>query len=201
MKIWTLVAALALLPGCGDNGGGEDGSSGTPGTDTNNTPTTGGSGEDETQVPPTTGTRTTMRAWLDAGHYKSWKCQPASHEPLMPVSPHGKNRICSNAVLSAHGDGEYPVDASAVKELYADDGTTIHGYAVYRHVKAGTDGGSWYWYEDVPDDSPVPHDPDGVVADGLGDSGKAMSICVSCHMATGLDADHPGHDFVYIQVK
>ncbi len=197
MKTWTLIAALALLPGCGDNGGGaEDDSSGGGSAATEPEPT-GGEGE---ALPPITGGKATMRAWLDTGVYKTWKCQPASHDPLMPVSPHGKNRICSNGILSAHGDGEYPVDSAAVKELYDADGTTISGYAVYRKVKTGT-GESFYWYEDVPDSSMAPHDADGVVADGLGDAGPALNICVGCHMATGLDGDHPGHDFVYIQVK
>lgn len=201
MKIWTLLAGLALLPGCTDTGAGDtdDASSSGGGSDTT-APTTGDTGGDEAQVPPTTGGKATMRAWLDAGHYKSWACQPAAHGPL-PISPHGMNRICSNDVLSAHGAGEYPVDSAGVKELYDDAGANIVGYAVYRHVKAGMGGDSWYWYEDVPDTSMAPHDAEGIVADGLGDSGPAKDICVGCHMATGLDADHPGHDFVYVQVK
>ena len=90
-----------------------------------------------------------------------------------------------------------------MKELYDDAGMNIVGFAVSRHVTAGTDGGTWYWYEEVPHDSQAPHDADGIVADGLGDSGPAQSICVGCHQATGIDADHPdhpGHDFVHVQV-
>jgi hypothetical protein len=201
MKIWTLIAALALLPGC-DSGGNETGgsSSTTPGETGSDTEPTGG-GEDETKVPPTSG-HTDMQAWLMAGHYKNWKCETGVQDPIM-ISPHGKQRICSNAILSGHAtQDEYPVDSSAVKELYDEAGTTIVGYAVYRHVKAGTDGGSWYWYEQLPLDHPAMPDPmTGVIADGLGDSGNAMSICVACHSATGIDADHPGHDFVYEQIK
>ena len=77
----------------------------------------------------------------------------------------------------------------------------IVGYALYVHVKAGKTGDTWYWYEKVPLTSMAPHDANGVVADGTGGSGTAMSICVGCHSATGSDAGHSGHDFVYTQVK
>lgn len=153
---------------------------------------------DESQLPPRGGAA--VEAWIDEGHYLDWACEPEPHAARSP-SPHGVNRICSNDTLSAHGDGEYPVDAASVKELYADDMTTIIGYAVARHVMAGTDGGDWYWYERVPTDSAVPHDDDGVVADGLGTDGPALSICVACHSAAGSDAAHAGHDYVYTQVR
>ena len=200
MKTWTLIATLVLLPGCGDSGGGDaDGSSGGS-AETTDTPTTGGGG-DETKVPPTDG-HDAMQAWLMAGHYKSWKCETGVQEPIT-ISPHGKQRICSNGILSAHTEPtEYPVDSAAVKELYDAAGTNIVGYAVYRHVKAGTDGASWYWYEQLPKDHPAMPDPvTGVIADGLGDSGNAMKICVGCHNDTGKDPSHPGHDFVYEQIK
>jgi hypothetical protein len=183
MKIWKCLVALTIVGGCGDDGTGTD----TAGVD------------DAMQVPPTSG-KVAMREWLAEGHYKQWACEAGSHDATIGVSPHGKQRICANDVLAGHGDGEYPVDAAAVKELYDADGANIIGYAVYRHVKAGTDGGSWYWYEEVPDDHPAPHDADGIVADGLGDAGPAMSVCVTCHQAAGSDADHPGHDYVYVQV-
>lgn len=127
-------------------------------------------------------------------------CEPASHEARSP-SPHGKNRICSNTLLSGNGAGEYPVNAASVKELFADDGTTIVGYAVARHTSAGAADTAWYWYERVPADHPAPHDANGVVADGPGDMGPAKTICVGCHTAAGSDAQHSGHDFVYTQVR
>ncbi|HEY0137209.1 MAG TPA: hypothetical protein VGB85_24165 [Nannocystis sp.] len=201
MKTWTLIAALALLPGCGDNGGGgaDDSSGGTANATTDDTPT--GGGEDETSVPPTAG-HDAIQAWLMAGHYKSWKCETGVQDPIS-ISPHGKQRICSNPILSAHTEAtEYPVDSAAVKELYDEAGTTIVGYAVYRHIKAGTGGDSWYWYEQLPLDHPAMPDPEtGVIADGPGDSGNSLKICVGCHQATGSDAMHPGHDFVYEQIK
>ncbi len=204
MKTRSWIVALTLVTGCADSGGGaDDDSTGAPNTSGATDPTTGeeptGGGDDETKVPPVTG-HDDIQAWLAEGHYKNWKCETGVQDPIM-ISPHGKQRICSNGILSAHGDGEYPVDSSAVKELYDAAGTEIIGYAVYRHIKAGTDGGSWYWYEQVPADHPAPHDDNGVVADGPGDAGPSKDICVGCHMATGIDAAHPGHDFVYEQIK
>jgi hypothetical protein len=101
---------------------------------------------------------------------------------------HGKNRICSNDKLSANTGGAYDVDAAAVKELYAGDGTSIAGYAVYRKTSEGGSGGDFYWYERISR----------VAADGLGSSGPAKDVCVACHAGAGSDS---GHDFVYTQVK
>ena len=77
--------------------------------------------------------------------------------------------------------------------------------AVYLKAKADSAGGAnWYWYERVPLDSGVPHDGSGVVADGMGSSGTAMSICVGCHAAAGSDTAHTpspgGRDLVYTAV-
>lgn len=146
-------------------------------------------GASDAQLPPTTG-EAALTAWLDRGTYKSWHCEAEPHEQRSP-SPHGYNRICSNDVLSAHGAGEYPVDAAAVKELSNASGTRM-GVAVYRHVKAGTGGESWYWYEKAGAQT---------VADGTGATGPAKDICVSCHQAAGSDAAHFGHDFVYTHVN
>lgn len=202
MKTRSWIVALALVTGCADSGGGaDDDSTGAPNTSGATDPTTGDEptgGDDETKVPPVTG-HDDIQAWLAEGHYKNWKCETGVQEPIS-ISPHGKQRICSNGILSAHGEGEYPVDSSAVKEIYDAAGAEIVGYAVYRHTKAGTDGGSWYWYEQLPIGHPDADDK-GVVADGYGDAGKAMSICVNCHQATGIDMEHPGHDFVYEQIK
>jgi hypothetical protein len=198
MRKWTWLLAAALLPGC-DGGKNDDdggGSTGSPTGDPTTDPTDGG-GDDPAKVPPVTG-KTDVRAWLAEGHYKSWTCQAGVVDPI-PISPHGKQRICINGILKGHGNtaGEFPVDSAAVKELYDAAGAEIVGYAVYRHVTPGAGGETWYWFEEVPDDSPAPHDADGIVADGLGSSGPAKDICVGCHMAAGIDADHPGHDMVY----
>jgi hypothetical protein len=139
----------------------------------------------DAQTPPTGSSA--VDAWLAQGAYRAWRCEPSPH-PARSPSPHGTNRICSNDVLSSHGDGEFPVGAAAVKEIY--DGTAVHGYALYRKVGIGG-GEAWYWYEKV-DES--------VGADGVGSSGAPKSVCVGCHAGAGVGG-HSGHDFVFTQVK
>lgn len=194
---WLLSLGL-LLPACGDDmsdeGGSETADTGTATDDptSGDTPTSGGD-EGDAQTPPMG--HDAVQAWLAAGHYKMWKSQPGVVEPIM-ISPHGKQRIYINDALAGHplDGGEYPVGTAAVKELYDDAGAMIVGYAVYLHVSAGTTGANWYWYEQVPQGHPAKPDANGVVADGTDEA-----LCVGCHMAAGIDADHPGHDFVYSQ--
>ncbi len=181
-----LLAALlaGTFVGCGSD---DDSSNPPPGGDAQNPPMG----------------RAAVEAWLSANHYKSWRCESAPHAARSP-SPHGINRICSNNLLSQHGAGEYPVGSAAVKELL-DASNNIIGYAVYRHTRAGTTGDTWYWYERIPASTPtsqVPHDGNGIVADGMGGgTGPEETICVGCHQGAGSDAAHSGHDFVYTQVK
>jgi hypothetical protein len=172
----------------------------------NSSKTTDAGGPVTSQVPPM-GTAA-IEAWLAAGSYKQWTCESAVHEARSP-SPHGFNRICSNDAITpnATGTGAWPQGASAVKELYGDvNSTTPAGYAVYTKTAADSAGGAnWYWYERVPLDSAAPHDAAGVVADGTGASGSAMTICVGCHAAAGSDAAHTpsfgGRDQVYTAVQ
>jgi hypothetical protein len=153
------------------------------------------SGSGDAQTPPEG--ETAVKAWLATGDYKSWHCQPAEHAARAP-SPHGFNRICSNDVLSA-GSKPFPEGSAAVKELWSGIGGKIVGYAVYLKTAADSAAGAnWYWYEDDPTFNP----PNGVVADGMGNAGTPLTICVSCHTAAGSDAEHVGPgDFVYTQVK
>lgn len=199
---WLLALGL-LLPACGDDKNSEEGSetadTGAATDPTGDTPTTGDdptAGGGDAQTPPQGATA--VEAWLAEGHYTKWKAQPGVVDPIS-ISPHGKQRIFINDLLAGHGAGEYPVGTAAVKELYDEAGANIIGHAVYLHTKAGTTGDTWYWFEKVPLDSPVPHDDNGIVADGDGSKGPAMTICVDCHSAAGIDAEHPGHDFVYSQ--
>jgi hypothetical protein len=151
---------------------------------------------------------TAVEAWLSAGSYKSWHCEAAAHEARMP-SPHGFNRICSNDLVASNatGTGVWPKGAAAVKELLASaTSTTPVGYAFYTKTAADSaNGTNWYWYERVPADSVAPHDAAGVVADGMGATGPALSICVGCHGAAGSDVAHTptvgGRDQVYTAVK
>ncbi len=139
---------------------------------------------------PATGSEADVKAWLALGLYKTgdWKCETAPHDARSP-SPHGMNRICSNATLSGHGAGEFPVGSAGVKEIYT--GADITGYAMYRKLKAGG-GEAWYWYEEIGGSN---------VANSTGDVGTAKSVCVGCHGGAGSDAMHSGHDQVYTQVK
>jgi len=149
-----------------------------------------------------------VEAWLAAGSYKQWTCEPQSHAARSP-SPHGFNRICSNSLVSGNATGAatWPEGAAAVKELLADStSTTPVGYAVYLKTNIDSAAGSnWYWYERIPVDSTAfPHDAKGLVADGTGGTGPAMTICVGCHAAAGSDAAHTpspgGRDEVYTAV-
>jgi len=157
----------------------------------------------DAQNPPTTN-GADVEAWLAQGAYKAWACETVAH-PQMKVSPHGKNRICSNAKTSTFAGGvadERPMGSAAVKELY-DDSDKLVGYAVYAKVKPTSNGGaSWYWYERVPTTSAAPNTA-GIVADGLGSEGRALGICVGCHAGAGSNEDHivlGSSDYVYDQI-
>jgi len=109
-----------------------------------------------------------IEPWIAAGHYTTWSCEPASHEKA-ENSPHPRNRICSNDVLSAAvaGSGELPLGAASVKELL-DESDVLIGYAVSRKIDgSGKDG--WYWYE---------KHSKRVFADGMG-----AGSCPLCHEA------------------
>jgi cytochrome c553 len=158
------------------------------------------------QTPPIGGSL--VESWLAAGWYKLWSSEPAIHGARSP-SPHGFDRVYSNDVINANatGTGAWPLGAAAVKELYGSlTDTTPVGYAVYLKTQANSAAGAnWYFYERVPLSSTAPHDANGVVADGLGGTGTAMSICVACHAAAGSDAAHTpsvgGRDEVYTPVS
>ncbi len=197
-KSWLLMAAFMIfscsdLTGCDSDSKNQQ--TGTGGT--------GGSGSGS--LPPMGATA--VESWLATGAYKQWTCEPAVHAARAP-SPHGFNRICSNSAISANAGGTaaWPQGAAAVKELHPDAAsTTPVGYAVYLKMAADSAGGAnWYWYERVPISDPAPHDSAGVVADGMGNAGPAMQICVGCHGPAGSDADHTptagGRDLVYTPV-
>jgi len=180
---WASLALLSLYPACGsDDAPASEESQGDAAAITD-------PGDDQT---PPQGAEN-VQAWLKRGAYKNWQCEPDVHASRDP-SPHGFNRICSNDLLaeSAAGKGAWPAGSAGVKELYASlDGTRPIGYAVYLKTEADSQGGAnWYWYEGVPADSDAPNGAQRVVADGLGDSGPAKTICVGCHAAAGIDAAH-----------
>lgn len=159
-----------------------------------------GEGEsDEAETPPEG--HDAVEEWIAAGFYKDWTCEPAPHDARDP-SPHGRNRICSNALMSgAPTTGAFPVGSAAVKELL-DDADAIIGYAVYRKAEAdptSADGSNWYWYERVAPgtvlQTPDPVLANGVVADSRGSAGgNALAVCIDCH-------SHAPNDFAFTQVR
>lgn len=119
---------------------------------------------DDPQVPPRG--FDDILTWIEAGYYNDWSCEPEKHPPA-PGSPHGSNRICSNDALvaAAAGDGEFPVGAAGIKEIFSGD--QIELYAVYRKMTQAAGGDSWYWFEGVRGD---------VIANDVGDG-----TCTGCH--------------------
>jgi len=197
----SMIGAVALAA-CSSNGNGSTAAGGSTSSSSGSSGTASGG---DAQTPPQGAAN--VQAWLAKGDYKSWKCETAIH-PFRSPSVHGFNRICSNAVIEGNPASAttWPKGAAAVKELYnAATDTTPVGYAVYLKTAADSAAGAaWYFYEQVPANSPAPHDANGIVADGMGDSGPAKTICVSCHTAAGSDAAHTpspgGRDFVYTPV-
>jgi Cytochrome P460 len=134
-----------------------------------------------------------LEAWLADGGYKGWKAEPSVHA-ARPPSPHGRNRVYTNALISdnVNGTAPWPVGAAAVKELYvADGGTAIIGYAVEVKQQASSDGGvGWYWYRRQPS-------ADGGVSVAEG----TPAGCIGCHANAGGDGGTPhARDFVFTPV-
>lgn len=147
--------------------------------------------DDPDAVPPILG-RDAIEAWFDAGHYQGWRCEPAAHDATAP-SPHGRIRLCANAIAAADPGGVDARDASLVLEIL--DGAAIVGRGAQRHTGDGSDAASWYWYMRVPPTSATVHDATGLAADGWGQEGPAATYCAACHIAAG--AGQPGRDFVF----
>jgi hypothetical protein len=165
-----------------------------------------GDSDGDEQRPPTTG-RAAARAWLQAGAWRRWRCEATAHASMAP-SPHSMNRICNNEVLANAPPGApWPVGAASVKELRDNaNPERVVGYALYLKARAETDGAGWFWFEYVlPSealDPPAPREADGTVAEGYGDRGGALDVCVNCHRRSGSnDAGLMGYgDFVYTRV-
>ena len=142
------------------------------------------------QLPPTAG-YDQIEPWFRAGFYQQWHCEPDVHEGRSPVPP-GKTRICSNELLSAAGAGDYPVGAASLRELYDAAGANVVGFSVQRKVAAGNSAAAWYWYDRVPLDSGLAHDPRGVAVDGTGDTVAVQETCTACHLQAGAGWSRSG---------
>lgn len=135
------------------------------------------------QTPPMG--QTALEAWLATAVYKAWACESGPMPPR-PNGAHNRTRVCSNRLVNTNTGGEYAVGGASVKELFSSSDQLI-GYAVSRHIKAGSTADTWYWYE---------RSGSSLYADGVG-----VGLCSGCHSAAGSDASHQGHDYVYVQVK
>jgi hypothetical protein len=146
-------------------------------------------------VPPTTNAAD-IESWLAGGSYKSWHCEMQASSKTggtAGIHVHGTTRICSNNALSGFtGTGEFPVGASAVKELWSSSSGQVIGYSVYTHTAAGdgTSCSEYFYYERAGTGAPYI---------GLGNG-----TCTSCHGRAGSDAAHlapTAHDCVYMIIR
>src|SRR5262245_22561017 len=121
------------------------------------------------EVPPRG--RDDLEPWIVAGHYLAWRCEPVPVDVRLGSPHRPRTRTCSHQLARAAGDGERPVGAASVKEMYDDAG--IMGYGVSRKVAPGGAAG-WYWYERLRDRAPN--------ADGMNDGS-----CPGCHAGAARD--------------
>jgi hypothetical protein len=140
----------------------------------------------DTQVPPVL-TNDGLEAWLAKRHFDGWTCEP-SIRPSRPPGGTAPNRVWQNDLSANHGDGEYPVGSTSVRELY-DNGGAMVGHAVTVKVAAGG-GNAWFWYEKRGTN---------VVASGRGDANAATEKCVACHERANPTTLF-GHDLVFNQL-
>ncbi len=106
-----------------------------------------------------------LRTWLQAGMYKSWTAESATHPS---AGPHGATvrTFLNDTVLQslAAGNTSHPAGSALVKELYFG-GNTVQLWAVEVKVQDDSAGGrGWYWWEGA--------------SSGLGDP-----ACTGCHAA------------------
>lgn len=149
-----LVVAIGTA-GCGDS------------------PFTHGDEIDNVDVPPRG--ESDIADWIAAGHYLSWRCEPAPVDVRFESPHRPQTRTCNNVVIATRGSdtGELPVDAASVKEMYGDTGQ-IKGFGVSRKVTTGGADG-WYWYEKLNGK---------LKTDGMGPS---AGTCSGCHMDATRD--------------
>jgi hypothetical protein len=132
-----------------------------------------------------------MEAWLDEGFYDDWVCEPEPNtktDGAAAIHVHGDaTRVCTNILLAAsrlRSEGEFPVGAASVKEVYDEQGALGARLVSVKTAPESDGGEGWFWYA-APD----------VAGHGLTD-------CTGCHAAAAEDADHPGAgDFVYFRVN
>ena len=127
--------------------------------------------------------------WLKSQSSGAWYCEVQPHAGSAD-SPHGNHRVCTNSLTSDNTGGPYEVGAAAMLQTFgANDQQTAMGYL--RKVLAGSKAAAFFWYANEDG-----HE----VANGLGSDGRPAA-CGVCHQTAGSDTQHPGHDFIFVQVK
>jgi len=121
------------------------------------------------QTPPIS-SAAAIEAWLQAGSYKNWACEAQAQAPRAG-SGHTPARICSSPLLELQGDGNFPVGAASVKELFSNG--QLNGYALGVKVQAGNSADSWFWYERIGSSTFA--------------NSTAAAICENCHRTAPRD--------------
>ncbi|MEM6990752.1 MAG: cytochrome P460 family protein [Myxococcota bacterium] len=114
-----------------------------------------------------------LQRWLAAGEYEDWESESAVF-----VNDNGiAARIFVDPSLAQsleEGRRQHPVGATAVREIYEPDQTTLMGWAAVVKLRDDDGGaGEWLWFEVFETDP----DADPLVAE------SAAPGCVTCHDA------------------
>jgi hypothetical protein len=140
--------------------------------------------DDPAVVPPVFGAAV-IEPWLAAGYYLQWTCDPAP-QPALPPAPAGMIRTCANPIAAAAASAaNWPVDSAWVLERYDTTGAVTTRF-VQRRSEPDAGSASWYWYGD----------DNGVLADGWGFDGAALTDCSACHALAGTGSN-AGHELVF----
>ena len=88
-----------------------------------------------------------LNDFLDARGFEDWTSEPEPRDPILG-SPHGLVRTYFGPQLEESlndFDGQHPVGAAAVKEVYSDPDTRSH-YFVYVRDREGTIDEGYTWF-------------------------------------------------------
>ncbi len=112
-----------------------------------------------------------IQAWLVNGGHRAW----ASETGPIPTSEFGAARTFFGPALAQSveaGAAVHPLGATAVREFYAEDLTTLTGFAYLTRATDEPGPEGWFWFESYD-----------LTADGDPQSaGLAAPNCVSCHV-------------------
>ena len=184
----SVVVALAMgaafivgSAGCNDGTGSMTPPNGSDDQGTANTDMGAGadlSGDPEAQGPMQPADPDTVTAWLQKGLYKKWACEQTAVSGRS-LAHGGKNRICSNGVLSTAQNAPYPVGSIAVLETIDKNGN-LTGWSYHYRSEVGDGAQQRYWYE--------------LEGASVTTSDFAATGCTSCHF-------NAANDYTYKLIK